>query len=70
MDGNRSVTVHRYVSVPPDQVWFSTPERLAEAGLAVFHKHQGFPGRRQGESFRILATDDGMAWPVSGNLSR
>lgn len=29
MDGDRSVTVHGYVSVPPDQVWFFTPERLA-----------------------------------------
>jgi hypothetical protein len=28
-DGDRSVTVHGYVSVPPGQVWFFTPERLA-----------------------------------------
>jgi len=27
--GDRSVTVHGYVSVPPDQLWFLTPERLA-----------------------------------------
>ena len=27
--GTRSVTVHGCVSVPTDQVWFFTPERLA-----------------------------------------
>jgi hypothetical protein len=29
MDGDPHVTVHGYVSVPPDQVWFFTAERLA-----------------------------------------
>jgi hypothetical protein len=29
MDGDPHVTVHGYVSVPPDQVWFFTAERLS-----------------------------------------
>jgi len=29
VDGDRSVTGLGYVSVPTDQVWFFTPERLA-----------------------------------------
>ena len=29
VEANRSVTVRGYISVPTDQAWFFTPERLA-----------------------------------------